>query len=73
MLIIFQIRKIEINLKEIIDIYTDDQTLKQNLIFVSTESKTYKFSGCSTLKGWEKNIYNTKLIVNKLNEYILKK
>ena len=33
-LIIFQIRKIEINLKEIIDIYTDDQIFKQNLIFV---------------------------------------
>ena len=69
-LIIIQIRKIEINLKEIIDIYTDDQIFKQNLIFVSTESKTYKFSGYSTLKGWEKNIHNTKLIVNKLNEYI---
>ena len=69
-LIIFEIRKIEINLKEIIDIYTDDQIFKQNLIFVLTESKTYKFSGYSTLKGWEKNIHNTKLIVNKLNKYI---
>ena len=69
-MIIFQIKKIEINLKEIIDIYTDDQIFKQNLIFVLTESKTYKFSGYITLKGWEKNIHNTKLIVNELNKYI---
>lgn len=71
-LIFFQIRKKEIKLKEIIDIYTDDQIFKQNIIFISTKSKIYKFSGYSTLRGWKKNIYNTKLIVNKLKEYLIK-
>lgn len=62
-LIIIQIKKTELNIKDIIDIYTEDQTLKQNIIYISILDKLYKFTGFNTLKGWEYKVSNTKRII----------
>lgn len=62
-LIIIQIKKTELNIKDIIDIYTEDQTLKQNIIYISILDKLYKFTGYNTLKGWEYKVSNTKRII----------
>lgn len=67
-LIIIQIKKIELNIKDIIDIYTEEQTLKQNIIYISTLDKLYKFTGYNTLKGWEYKVNNTKRIIKIIKE-----
>lgn len=66
-LIIIQFKKIELNLKDIIDIYTDGY-----LIFFSTISKTYKIPGYRALLGWKYNESNTKRIVQTLNAFLKK-
>ena len=71
-LIIMQIKKTELNIKDIIDIYTEDQTLKQNIIYISTLDKLYKFTGYNTLKGWEYKVSNTKRIIKIIKETLKK-
>ena len=71
-LIIIQIKKTELNIKDIIDIYTEDQTLKQNIIYISTLDKLYKFTGYNTLKGWEYKVSNTKRITKIIKETLKK-
>ena len=71
-LIIIQIKKTELNIKDIIDIYTEDQTLKQNIIYISTLDKLYKFTGYNTLKGWEYKVSNTKKIIKIIKETLKK-
>ena len=71
-LIIVQIKKTELNIKDIIDIYTEDQTLKQNIIYISTLDKLYKFTGYNTLKGWEYKVSNTKKIIKIIKETLKK-
>ena len=71
-LIIIQIKKTELNIKDIIDIYTEDQTLKQNIIYISTLDKLYKFTGYNTLKGWEYKVSNTKRIIKIIKETLKK-
>lgn len=71
-LIIIQIKKTELNIKDIIDIYTEDQTVKQNIIYISTLDKLYKFTGYNTLKGWEYKVSNTKRIVKIIKENLKK-
>lgn len=71
-LIIIQIKKTELNIKDIIDIYTEDQTLKQNIIYISTLDKLYKFTGYNTLKGWEYKVCNTKRIIKIIKETLKK-
>lgn len=70
-LIIIQIKKTELNIKDIIDIYTEDQTLKQNIIYISTLDKLYKFTGYNTLKGWEYKVSNTKRIIKIIKETLI--
>ncbi len=71
-LIIIQIKKTELNIKDIIDIYTVDQTLKQNIIYISTLNKLYKFTGYNTLKGWKHKVSNTKSIIKTINKTLKK-
>ena len=71
-LIIIQIKKTELNIKDIIDIYTEDQTLKQNIFYISTLDKLYKFTGYNTLKGWEYKVSNTKRIIKIIKETLKK-
>lgn len=71
-LIIIQIKKTELNIKDIIDIYTEDQTLKQNIIYILTLDKLYKFSGYNTLKGLEYKVANTKRIIKIIKENLKK-
>ena len=71
-MIIIQIKKTELNIKDIIDIYTEDQTLKQNIIYISTLDKLYKFTGYNTLKGWEYKVSNTKRIIKIIKETLKK-
>ena len=71
-LIIIQIKKTELNIKDIIDIYTEDQTLKQNIIYISTLDKLYKFTGYNTLKGWEYKVSNTERIIKIIKETLKK-
>ena len=71
-LIIIQIKKTELNIKDIIDIYTEDQTLKQNIIYISNLDKLYKFTGYNTLNGWEYKVSNTKRIIKIIKETLKK-
>ena len=71
-LIIIQIKKTELNIKDIIDIYTEDQTSKQNIIYISTLDKLYKFTGYNTLKGWKYKVSTTKRIINIIKENLKK-
>ena len=71
-LIIIQIKKTELNIKDIIDIYTENQTLKENIIYISTLDKLYKFTGYNTLKGWEYKVSNTKKIIKIIKETLKK-